>query len=121
MVIFTWLKIHWRICAVVIIGLTTTHLVTRYLFPRTVTVTKVQTVEHTTEKTVTVEKPVVKWRTRSVTKTVYVPGTKEVASVTTAVTQSGSENGGKETTSTESSKSKTENIITSSSPPTEGR
>ena len=63
--------------------------------PRTVTVTeykdRVQTVEHT----VTVEKPVVQWRDRVVTRTVYRDG--KVESTTTSETKSGSQSGGKET------------------------
>lgn len=67
-----------------------------WLHPRTVTVTeykdRVQVVEHT----VTVEKPVVQWRDRVVTRTVYKDG--KVESTTTAETKSGSTTGGKETT-----------------------
>jgi hypothetical protein len=95
----------------------------RFIRPRLVTrtVVQVQTQFQDREvvKTVTVEKPVIKWKTQTITRTIYAPGTQTPTEVIVTHQDSGSQRGDVTTTTdasrvdTGSSSSKTDVSVSS--------
>src|SRR5271169_4174473 len=123
--VMTWIRVNWKsVSIIVIIGVACAalgHLVK----PRVVTKTVFQDREVVKyqDRVVTVEKPVVKWLTRTVTKTVYIPGTTTPASTTVTTTNAGSQSQGSETTATAAGTTMKQDsgATTSTSGPSEGR
>lgn len=94
----SWLRANWKTVLVVLTTALVAAALGHLVHPLVTTVTKVQyqdrLVNHDVVKTVTVEKPVITYRTRTITKTVYLPGSSSPSSVTTVVEGSGSQSGG---------------------------
>lgn len=116
----TWLRANWKIVLVVLTTALVAAALGRLVKPKVVTVVKTVQVDHDVVHTVTVEKPVIKYLTRTVVKTVYVPGTAVVASTTVTTTSAGSTSQGS-TTTTNEAKTETSSASTSTSPVAEGR
>jgi hypothetical protein len=122
--VLAWLRVNWKTVLVASIMALAAAVAGHLVRPRVVVKTETKTVQvdHVVVHTVIVEKPVVTYRTRTVTRTVYVPGTTSVASVTVAKEDSGSQSQGTVTQSSSVETTKKEaTAMSSSSPAPEGR
>ena len=111
---------HWLLVVLVIVSLGAGHLLGYWLHPRTIVKTQevIKWQEKQVIQTVTVEKPVVKWQTRTVT--VYIPGT--TTPKETIVTQAETVSGGSSTkTSAETESKSAESSQSTVTQNTEGR
>lgn len=120
-----WLRTNWKSVAVVVVISAGATVVMQLVHPRIVTKTVYQDriVDHDVVRTVTVEKPVTRWLTRTVTKTVYIPGSTTPASTTVTTTNAGSQSGGSTTTASrdDTTTRQDSGSTTSTSGPSEGR
>lgn len=120
-----WLSANWKVSVLIVIVMLVAVTVGHYVHPREVTKTVYQDriVDHDVVRTVTVEKPVTRWLTRTVTKTVYIPGSTTPASTTVTTTNAGSQSGGSTTTASrdDTTTRQDSGSTTSTSGPSEGR